>query len=263
MGERRRFDVDIPEGQHLGFSRDTDGAYRAHLFDDETGGLVGHAELHEVVEEAQDSASTPEQPSYSEPIYVREPQDDDEVDVLGALVALGIVVAAARAAPHVAQWWEDTARPGISAVRARAASVLDRLRSRRGASTDVAALDDRSEVESVTAVPTTEIGAPAPTMTAEEATKRRIAAAIASRFVEEQHALLSQARIVDGPDAAALVEAIGAIEPGDIEDVIATLLSSQPGLLEAENVTPELDALLQSPPESLPLRTESPGADED
>lgn len=44
---KKRFDVEVPDGQHLGFSRDTDGAYRAHLFDDETNDLVGHAELFE------------------------------------------------------------------------------------------------------------------------------------------------------------------------------------------------------------------------
>jgi hypothetical protein len=42
---RKRFDVEVPDGQHLGFSRDTVGARRAHLFDDENNDLVGHAEL--------------------------------------------------------------------------------------------------------------------------------------------------------------------------------------------------------------------------
>ena len=47
----KRFDVEVPDGQHLGYSRGTDGAFRAHLFRDDTNGLAGHAELFEVAED--------------------------------------------------------------------------------------------------------------------------------------------------------------------------------------------------------------------
>jgi hypothetical protein len=51
---KKRFDVEVPDGQHLGVSRGTDGAYRAHLFHDDTNELVGHAELFEVDEDEAD-----------------------------------------------------------------------------------------------------------------------------------------------------------------------------------------------------------------
>lgn len=45
---KRTFEFDVPDGQHLGQAKDSAGAFRALLFDNKTGKLLGHAELHEV-----------------------------------------------------------------------------------------------------------------------------------------------------------------------------------------------------------------------
>lgn len=117
---RERFDVEVPEGTHLGASRDTDGAYRAHLFDDDTNGLVGHAELFDPV---KDEAEPPSDPS---PVFVyiddgrateaqaREPSEVEKL--LGNLLLLGVLVAVEKAKPHVKAWWTDQARPAMSAT---------------------------------------------------------------------------------------------------------------------------------------------------
>ena len=41
------FKVEVPDGQHLGRAKGSDGEYRGLLFDDDNN-LVGHAELSEV-----------------------------------------------------------------------------------------------------------------------------------------------------------------------------------------------------------------------
>ena len=92
---KKRFDVEVPDGQHLGLSRETDGAYRGHLFDNETNELVGHAELHEV----------DEIDAHSSPVIAYDTNEDapdsEDPGLLGALALLGVTVAAVMTAEYI------------------------------------------------------------------------------------------------------------------------------------------------------------------
>lgn len=82
MVTEKRFRAEIPEGTHLDLSRDTAGAYRGTLRDDNNR-LVGHAELHEI-DDSDD---------YS-PMYEYEADDsdsDDDSGLGGILAGLALV----------------------------------------------------------------------------------------------------------------------------------------------------------------------------
>lgn len=128
---KKRFEVDVPDGQHLGHSKDSGGAYRGLMFDDKTNELVGHAELREVRDRAKkrgrsaasnepEDAASP-QAGRAERHDVEEPDslpncdyvtNDSEPstgwgEVLGAAVLLGVAVAAAKGLQHVHNRDED------------------------------------------------------------------------------------------------------------------------------------------------------------
>lgn len=123
---KKRFEVDIPEGQHLGRARDSDGT-RALLFDDKTNKLVAHAELREVdvraktrqrqatSREADTASGQPEEHVQDQPDgYLdldSQPDFDHATDdaepsagwgqVLGVAAVLGVAIAAAKGVQHV------------------------------------------------------------------------------------------------------------------------------------------------------------------
>lgn len=239
---RENFDVEVPEGTHLGFSRDTDGAYRAHLFDDETNELVGHAELFEPEDDYGAGYAPDPEPVY---IYVsddREAQreEDNEVaDALAALAILGVIVAAQKAAPHVKKWWNEQALPFLRDKRAR----WFRRRKARVEATQ----------EHVTVV-----AEPAPTesndvfaaldeyrasMSSAEARERFIAALVARLFSEKQLHLLRNARIEDEQGSLELASAMDALTPQELEDGIRAMLEANPTWPDQETVA-ELSKLL-------------------
>ncbi|RHW27545.1 DUF2510 domain-containing protein [Nocardioides immobilis] len=97
---RKKVDVEVPDGQHLGWSRDTDGALRAHLFDDRTNKLVGHAELFEPEDDHDYARSYDWEPSpENSPAAAQEP--DEEFGLVGMLVVLGVAFAAVKGAEHL------------------------------------------------------------------------------------------------------------------------------------------------------------------
>lgn len=117
---KKRFEVDVPDGQHLGKVRDSGGT-RGLLFDDKTGKLVGHAELREVRDRPKERERLPapndradgadqhaghaesdeldgpdSQPTFG---YVTDADAEPSAgwgEVLGAAVVLGVAVAAAK-----------------------------------------------------------------------------------------------------------------------------------------------------------------------
>jgi len=121
---RQNFEVEVPDGMHLGFARDGDGALRGLLFDDDTNDLVGHAKLFEPEGDWSDK------PDQSEYLATRSAEEDELIAqsaaALAALVILGIEIAA----PHVKRWWRNQAAPAVRATRARVKSRLKRPRDK-------------------------------------------------------------------------------------------------------------------------------------
>lgn len=248
---RERFDVEVPEGTHLGVSRDTDGAYRAHLFDDDTNGLVGHAELFQP---ADDDTEPAEDPS---PIYVYITDDDhdyaEEQDqepsetekLVAALLLLGALKAVEKAAPHLRQWWTEHALPALQAKRARLAGARARRANRRTAPAETAPATRQSSQEVVAA-----LDAYKASMSSDEARARFVAALTARLLSDQQLAILRDARIEDedGP-----VE-LGTVSAEEISAGIAAMLEANPSLLDPQTAAYELDRVLAAGHDRVPLR---------
>ncbi|RAY10641.1 hypothetical protein DPM19_34340 [Actinomadura craniellae] len=202
---KKRFDAEIPNGQHLGVSHDTDGAYRGHLFDDETGQLVGHVELIEVDEdEADHYPNPPVEYIYVDPPERRSPEYDALVELGSQVLTHYIDRAVARWAPPAERWLRDTARP---ALQARIAVTRSKWQNRR-----------RTEiVESVRVDASTEVvpaEAPQPRTGSTDAQKRLLILLVASAIVEEWQ------------------EPIEAMSPQEVEDRITRILEQNPSWLD-------------------------------
>ncbi|KIS28684.1 hypothetical protein TV39_04720 [Arthrobacter sp. SPG23] len=252
---RKRLDVEVPDGQHLGFSRDTDGAYRAHLFDNETNGLVGHAELFEPAKDESDSP-------YIEYVYVsdsrpkegRELADKELDEALEALVRLGIIVAAA-AAPHVKRWWQGRAIPGLKsagntallAVKSTSDNTLltvkstwNRFTGTRKPERSDAPVEMVPAAEPVREDSSTELEVAfkdyRARMSSEEARQRFVVALLARAFSEEQMRMLRNAEIEDDGDPLSLKAAMVALTPQQVGETITSMLEKNPSLLERESL---------------------------
>lgn len=86
----QRFDAEVPVGTHLDVSRDSEGAFRGLLRDDNNN-LVGHAELFPVFEDEKEDALS----------YANSPSDTDGLSlraVLAGLALIGLTVGAVAVA---------------------------------------------------------------------------------------------------------------------------------------------------------------------
>ncbi|WP_405474217.1 hypothetical protein [Paenarthrobacter ilicis] len=239
---KKNFDVEVPDGQHLGFSRDTDGAYRAHLFDNETNGLVGHAELFET---DWDSARQPyvEYVDVSEPASGerRELTDDELAELLGALVGLGIIVAAVavETAPHVKKWWQDTAVPGIRSAGNKAVRTLSapwkNMPMKWKATPPNASQVILPDAEAAPQTPSTELEVAfqkyRASMGSAEARERFVSALLARAYSDEQMRLLRSVRIEDDAGPADLRTAVETLTPQQVGETITLMIEKNPSLL--------------------------------
>jgi hypothetical protein len=222
---RKHVDVEIPDGMHLGFSHDSAGARRAHLFDDETNELVGHAELFEPADDER-VGSVP----YAEPVYIyvndarSNEQDDELAEALRALVRLGIIVAAEKAAPHVQRWWNDTALPSLKKTRKK----LPRLRRSKD---HVSVVDSRVPAEAMAEASQdvfAALEAYRASMSSAEARDRFVAALVARHFSDMQLRLLRDARIQDEDGAREPQTAMESLTPQQLEESITLMLDANP-----------------------------------
>lgn len=232
---RERFDVEVPDGTHLGVSRDTDGAYRAHLFDDDTNELVGHAELftppeHDEPQPEPSPVFVYLDDGYRSETEAREPSETEKI--LGQLLLLGIVVAVEKAKPHVLRWWAEQARPALRAKRDGLAARRARRAGRRAGSDEAA---DGSAQEVLDA-----LDAYKSSMSSEEDRARFVAALTARLASEQQLAILRTARIEghDGPLD------LGRLTADQIAESLTAMLEANPSLLAPKAAAAELGRIL-------------------
>lgn len=118
----QRFDVDVPDGHRLGYSRDTDGARRALIFRNDTNELAGHAELFEV--EHEWSLATPNRSDDRFNSAARGAEPNPELvacveasfDAFFRWLTPYAEAAAARAGDRLRNWWLDTALPACKST---------------------------------------------------------------------------------------------------------------------------------------------------
>ncbi|MCC9205170.1 hypothetical protein [Arthrobacter sp. zg-Y769] len=289
---RKRFDVEIPDGQHLGFSRDTDGAYRAHLFDDETNDLVGHAELFE--QQGEETQSPSVEYIYmadSRPTKGHELTDEELDETVEALINLAVIAAmlAVKAAPHVAGWWRVTALPALksasgtamSAVKSANQNTIRSIRSKSGAallavkSARTKSGDAPEGEEAVISGATVPVNEPKKSgsstqletafrdyrsrMGSAEARERFVAALVARAFSDQQMRTLRDARIEADGVPHGLEAAMKGLTPQHLGETISLMLEKNPSLLERQSIS-ELRAILggSRTSEGVSLRIERP-----
>lgn len=265
---RKPFDVEIPDGQRLGFSRDTDGAYRAHLFDNETGELVGHAELFEAEDHEEDSTGTQYGyvPAWEVPKQANL-TEEELAEALEALVGLGIIVAAlaSRAAPRVKRWWNNTAAPALETASRNARTTINSAWTRvigRRPEPGAAVAEIGTATHPARDAPTIELDVAFEDyrvrMSSEEARDRFVAALMARAFAEEQVKILRSAEI-EGDNPPELKATIGSLNRQEVGTVIKLLLEKNPSLLEHESLA-QLGRILggsQDDDDQAPLRVET------
>lgn len=172
----------VPEGQHLGTSRETDGAVVGHLFDDETNQLKGHA-AWQWVDESSNAAELEDEPQHEPAV-----QGEVTADHASALIVAGILLAIVVTAPPIKRWITGTVIPA-------AKSALTRITTRR-----VAASTEEVEAEQqpqAVAQAETVVARSTVTMSREEWWARYRAMLAAGAFAQEQLDLLSIAQIND------------------------------------------------------------------
>lgn len=254
------FKVEVPDGQHLGRAKGSDGEYRGLLFDDDNN-LVGHAELSEV--DGDDTSSSDD--------YPFEPSDSDgELDVdaiikgLETLVDLAVILAAVAeaAAPHVKRWWNERGRRSLHSGRQKVVSSWNKLarRSKKeaagtgdGVVTEVDAVPASVSAELVDSYQDLRV-----TMSSTEARQRFVAALLAQEFADAQMRMLRSARIEDPQDRPLEFEsAVQSLTPGQVSDVIEQLLARNPQLIEQETLA-ALGRMVDSPSHALPASLQDP-----
>lgn len=166
--------------------------------------------------------------------------DPEAADLLGALVILGVIVAAQKAAPHLKRWWNESAVP----LARRARKRLSR--------------DGRSADQAIAAEPFTLV-ASAPTdssqdvfvaldeyratMSSAEARERFVAALVARLFSEEQLRVLRNARIEDDGPGLELVSAVETLTPQQLGESLRLMLEANPSWPDEETLA-ELEKIL-------------------
>lgn len=238
---RKRFDVEVPDGQHLGFSRDTEGAFRAHLFDDEGNRLAGHAELFE----PDDDDSSGLHYGYGSDSQAEDDSqltDEELAEALGALIGLAIIVAslAVEAAPHVSKWWKSQVVPAAKSTWARIESTWNRIPKTLKAETRAAnavklTLTDSQRGDSSTEV-TVALEDYRARMSSAEARERFVAALLARSFSEAQMRMLRTAKIEDADGELELDKAIETLTPHQVGETLKLMLEKNPSLLSSESL---------------------------
>ena len=260
---RKRFDVEVPDGQHLGFSRDTEGAYRAHLFNDEGNDLAGHAELFEP-DDADPSDVNDEYGADSRAAEDHQLTDEELAEALAALISLAIIVAslAVEAAPHVARWWNNQVLPSVKSTWTRIESTWNRIPKLHKTERPAANTEEITSTDSVYGDSSIEVRVALEDyrtrMSSTEAQERFVAALLARSFSEAQMRMLYAAKIEDDDGHLELDSAIAALTPQQVGETLKLMLEKNPTLLSGESLAEigTIFARAQLDGEYKPLRIE-------
>ncbi len=245
---RKLVEAEVPDGARLGLAQDAEGGLRGLLFDEDTGKLIGHANLFEYDDSDDDSDDAP-------------PRRDQEVDVVVEVIAQVltnlVIYSVEKAAPHVQNWWNDKAVPtlkekavpAIKAAPRKVISAVKRTNRRAGSDdtdlTDVLAVNEAKPSVRVSEPPHN-VEMPGPVMSSAEAQQRLARAVAAVAFAREQMRDLQNATIIEDDDQA-FAGLLNEITPQHLEKAIRMALETNPLMLDSPNV-PALTVSLGSGP---------------
>ena len=221
----QRFDVEIPEGHHLGHSRGTDGARRAHLFRDDTNELAGHAELFAVAgDDWCPRTSNYGDDRIASPVRAAEPNPEVVVliDAFFEWLTPYAEAAAARAGDALRNWWLHAAVP---ACKSTVRTAWNKMTDRRKADSQAESVPPSGDVAA--AVP-----ADGSVMRVHEAQVRLVAAVLARAFSDEQLRLVLSAQIAGGDDLVPGADSLKTLTPEELEHRAHLLIEANPSLLD-------------------------------
>lgn len=190
----------VPDGTHLAWSRDTAGAKRALLFENDTNKLIGPPELVKVDEEYEfDDFDDEPQPRPMTPEEIEAALEGLIVvaSVLFKVVEITVTAINTKAVPRIKAWWLETIQPRLKKVRDRRAHQGLSVNDDTTSQTAVYEIVDPSKT--TPEVFSKEMEAAFEkykmSMSAAEARERHFAILAAEAFIAEQKRKLSEASI--------------------------------------------------------------------
>ena len=217
----------VPEGTYLARSRGSDGVYRALLFEEGTGRLLGPPELVEV----DDDEPVAFYGYASDSQEARDAEIRDSVDAVLTLLGLAVV-----AAPHVKRLWNERARPAIGSMRSAIGEHLEA--HRRARPKGVTAAQGSSPAVRSPKTATSAFNENVTSMSSAEAEERLRTILVAAALIADQMRRLSSARIEDVDQARPeLAEAVESLSAQQVAERISWMLESHVALLDDETVS--------------------------
>lgn len=240
--------VELPDDAHLSSSRKTPGAYSPLTRDSED--RLGHVTLSDAEENEYKPPSG--WPSDPDPHSERDAEEfDQRVEaVVAVLTVLGV-----WAAPHVRQWWSDSAMPAIKTSGSKVKATLLRapgLRRIKNENDVPVPQGPRSGVER------SEIETTGPEMSSAEAQHRFASAVLAAAYANEQMRILRNARIGDDDDPLELASKMRELTPERLQSAINLLLQADPTMLDHDKLA-ALEQTLERELAPINLVRELPG----
>ena len=227
------FEPIVPEGQHLGKSRNVDDAVVGHLFDDDTNELKGHA-AWTWVDDPEDEYSTDIRDDY-EPPRPLTPEEIEQIAQLTILIITGIVKGVQAASPHVKRLWVGRIVPTAKSAWKRVSSIGKKT-------IDSAPQEPTSSVSRARFVASSagielSLAESKLTMSRLEWEQRFRAMLAAGAFEAEQRRILAIATIDDDAQVLEADEAADQLSPQQFADRITTMLAANPSLLNTATIS--------------------------
>ncbi len=158
---------------------------------------------------------------------------EQQVEAVATVLTL-LAEGAAWAAPHVRQWWSDSAKPAIKSTGRKVKTTLSLtpvLRRTKDANAEPVPGWPRSGSERA------EVEAIGPEMSSAEAQQRFARAVVAAAYADEQMRLLRNARITaDVDDPLELASKMQELTPERLQAAIRLLLQAEPTMLDHDNL---------------------------
>lgn len=130
---KRIFEVDIPDGQHLGDSHREEGAFDPGLYDDDNK-LVDKAVLHDVTDEYTEYGDFECDDSYAYDVSKKNTQPSEEdLEAIAVLMAALVVIAPIAyeaVAPHAKTFFNKTIAPRLQSLKPAVGNRLSNIASR-------------------------------------------------------------------------------------------------------------------------------------
>jgi len=224
---RMPYEPIIPEGHHLGTSRNVDGAVTGHIFEDGTNELKSNAAwvwVDDPDSSDYDDAPQPEMTS----------EERELIDQATVLIVALVVLGALATAPHVIRWWNEIALPAVKRTWYRI-TRRPQQEEVQAATIEFLELVETEITDDPQASTSLALSDPVFTMSSVEWAQRFRAMIAATEFRNMQALILQNAQLMDGPNE---IEGSKTPEltPAQFADRVRSMLVKDRELLTEETV---------------------------